>query len=253
MPAGLEECRAVFGDEREDYAAALERHYAQGSAAGLAKAISFQPMRPRIPGRISPRAGRITCISSIRWRPPAAFGLRLNPMATKNKALRANLDLDPHQAASVTPLIEAWLPLTFALNNLNRSMGYSDMYPFILSEPVIRKMQYIHEIIHENQVVRKPPGRRRGFFRRAVAPEQPPAPAPLPPGGPKIPPVPGPDIPQENPPIVEPPNDPLPDKPPVELPPDPMRCRNRSRTKYPCRWGWDSQGRHSERSAARPV
>jgi hypothetical protein len=216
----LDECRAVFGDEREDYAAALERHYAQGAPPDWqGNFISAYATAHPWEDFAESWAHYMHIVDTLETA--GSFGLRLNPMATKNKALRANLDLDPHHAASVTPLIEAWLPLTFALNNLNRSMGYSDMYPFILSEPVIRKMQYIHEIIHENQVVRKPPGRRRGFFRRAVAPEQPPAPAPLPPGGPKIPPVPGPDIPQENPPIVEPPNDPLPDKPPVELPPGP--------------------------------
>ena len=31
-----------------------------------------------------------------------------------------------HQAA----LVEAWLPLTFAVNSLNRSMGQTDFYPF---------------------------------------------------------------------------------------------------------------------------
>ena len=36
--AGIDACRALFGDEREDYQAALDRHYANGPPAGWAEA-----------------------------------------------------------------------------------------------------------------------------------------------------------------------------------------------------------------------
>ena len=45
-------------------------------------------------------------------------------------------------------MIGAWLPLTFALNSLNRCMGGPDLYPFILSPAVIRKLGYIHDLVH---------------------------------------------------------------------------------------------------------
>ncbi len=220
----LQECRSVFGDERQDYGEALQLHYAQGAPPDWqSNYISAYATAHAWEDFAETWAHYLHIVDTLETA--STFGLRIHPMATKNKALHADLDFDPHHAASVETLISAWLPLTFALNNLNRSMGYSDLYPFILSEPVIRKMQFIHEIVHASQVQRKQPGRRKGFFRRVMgpqaAPEQPPAPAPLPPGGPIIPPVPGPDIPPERPPIVEPPNDPLPDRPPVELPPGP--------------------------------
>jgi hypothetical protein len=44
-------------------------------------------------------------------------------------------------------LIEAWLPLTFAVNSINRSMGLHDLYPFVLSAPAIVKLAYVHECI----------------------------------------------------------------------------------------------------------
>ena len=37
--AARERCRALFGDEREDYGAALERHYASGPPADWARAL----------------------------------------------------------------------------------------------------------------------------------------------------------------------------------------------------------------------
>ena len=48
----------------------------------------------------------------------------------------------------MSPLIHAWLPLSLALNILNRAMGLSDLYPFVLSPPAIDKLGFVHELIH---------------------------------------------------------------------------------------------------------
>jgi hypothetical protein len=37
--------------------------------------------------------------------------------------------------------------LTYILNNLNRSMGLADGYPFVLSTPAIAKLRFVHETI----------------------------------------------------------------------------------------------------------
>ena len=37
-----------------------------------------------------------------------------------------------------------WLPLTYALNAVNRCMGLDDLYPFILGPKVIQKLSFIH-------------------------------------------------------------------------------------------------------------
>ncbi len=45
-------------------------------------------------------------------------------------------------------LVEAtWLPLTRALNQLNRSMGRDDLYPFVLPAAVIDKLGFVHELV----------------------------------------------------------------------------------------------------------
>ena len=41
-----------------------------------------------------------------------------------------------------------WLPLSFAVNSLNRSMGQADFYPFVLSNKVMEKMAFIHKVVH---------------------------------------------------------------------------------------------------------
>ena len=35
------------------------------------------------------------------------------------------------------------------MNCLNRSMGLPDLYPFVLTEPVARKLRYIHGLVGE--------------------------------------------------------------------------------------------------------
>ena len=60
--------------------------------------------------------------------------------------LSAKIDFDPHHAP-MDRIIEAWLPLTFAVNSINRSMGLSDLYPFVLAPPVIVKLAFVHRLI----------------------------------------------------------------------------------------------------------
>ena len=55
----LDACRAVFGDDSQDYDQALQRHYAQGAPA-TGRRASSAPTRPRTRGRTLPRPGRIT-------------------------------------------------------------------------------------------------------------------------------------------------------------------------------------------------
>jgi hypothetical protein len=42
-----------------------------------------------------------------------------------------------------------WLPLAWALNMVNRSMGTEDLYPFVLPPAVLEKMRFNHAIIDE--------------------------------------------------------------------------------------------------------
>jgi hypothetical protein len=37
--------------------------------------------------------------------------------------------------------------LTYVLNNLSRSLGQPDAYPFVLSAPAIEKLRFVHQTI----------------------------------------------------------------------------------------------------------
>jgi hypothetical protein len=217
----LEACRAVFGDERADYGEALKKHYANGAPADWQENFisSYATAHPW-EDFAETWAHYLHIIDTLETA--SAFGLRIHPQTTKNRALHADIDFDPHRAPSMTRLIDTWLPLTFAVNSLNRSMGHNDLYPFIVSAPVVKKLEFIHEIIRAGAVQPKPTPRRRGLFgRKAAAPEQPPAPPPPEPLFPPRAPAPGgQDVPPLTPPVIDPPIDPPDAPPPVELPPD---------------------------------
>jgi hypothetical protein len=44
-------------------------------------------------------------------------------------------------------MLETWLPLTYALNAINRSMGREDLYPFVLAPAVIEKLSFVHRCV----------------------------------------------------------------------------------------------------------
>ena len=46
-------------------------------------------------------------------------------------------------------IIDMWLPLSWALNMINRSMGKEDLYPFVLPPAVLDKMRFIHTVVDE--------------------------------------------------------------------------------------------------------
>jgi len=60
--------------------------------------------------------------------------------------------------SSFDTTIEMWLPLSWALNMVNRSMGKQDLYPFVLPGPVLEKMRFIHTIVDEVSAHPEPQG-----------------------------------------------------------------------------------------------
>jgi hypothetical protein len=55
---------------------------------------------------------------------------------------------EPYRTQPFDRLTENWMPLTIALNSLNRSMGQPDLYPFVLSTPALEKLAFVHALVH---------------------------------------------------------------------------------------------------------
>jgi hypothetical protein len=143
----LEACRAVFGDDRQDYATALQAHYRNGPPADWQQHfVSAYASSHPWEDFAETWAHYLHIIDALEMA--NAFGLRVEPKVDKSGDLAAEVEFDPYCAIGTQELIGAWLPITFALNSLSRCMGESDLYPFILSPVVIDKLGFIHRLVH---------------------------------------------------------------------------------------------------------
>jgi hypothetical protein len=73
--------------------------------------------------------------------------LQVNPLVTEDAAYSAEVDFDPYATGSINQLVRHWLPIAGAVNSINRCMGQPDLYPFVLTSAVIRKLGFVHELI----------------------------------------------------------------------------------------------------------
>jgi hypothetical protein len=140
----IEEFRRLFGDERDDYAAALQRYYANGPPSDWSEhyVTAYASAHPW-EDFAETWAHYFHMVDTLETA--AAFGLRLRPKV--GAGLAAVIDFDPH-LAEMDRIIDAWLPLTFAVNSINRSMGQPDLYPFVPASAVIWKLTFVHDRIH---------------------------------------------------------------------------------------------------------
>lgn len=151
----LEAFRQLFGDERVDYGEALKVHYASGPPADWQERyISSYASTHPWEDFAETWAHYLHIVDTIEMA--FAFGMRIQPGPEFSTDHSATFDFDPHEPCDMTRLIKAWLPLAFSVNAINRSMGEPDLYPFILSPPVIIKMAFIHQLIHERQQPAEP-------------------------------------------------------------------------------------------------
>jgi len=146
----LEPVRALFGDERQDYAAALRRHYEQGAPADwptrhVSAYASSHPWEDWAETWAHYLHLRDT-LDTAR-----SFGLdgetvELNYERYGLDALGKSDQADP-AAPDFLSLVNGWMELTGVLNELSRSMGVPDFYPFVLSAAALRKLFLIHRVV----------------------------------------------------------------------------------------------------------
>jgi hypothetical protein len=143
----IESFRALFGDESADYGQALQRHYEQGAPADWQSKFvtAYATMHPW-EDFAETWAHYLHIVDTLETA--GAFGLSTRPKVTHGDELDASVDFDPYRAKTMEQLTETWLPLTVALNSLNRSMGNPDLYPFVLSTPALEKLAFVHALVH---------------------------------------------------------------------------------------------------------
>ncbi|MFZ5544454.1 MAG: zinc-binding metallopeptidase family protein [Pseudomonadota bacterium] len=144
----LEDFRSLFGDERQDYAAALQANYQHGPPADWSRRF-------------------VTAYASCHpWEDWAeTWAHYLHMVDTVDTALSFGIDADDVEltaepwgpdalwrpqspgAEAFLGFLNAWTELTAVLNEMSRSMGQPDFYPFVLPRPAVAKLQFIHLVV----------------------------------------------------------------------------------------------------------
>lgn len=145
-----EKFRELFGDERADYAAALKRNYEQGPPANwrdrhISSYASVHPWEDWA----ETWAHYLHVVDSLDTA--LRFGLRGEDVEQAVEPFTIDDLYDPKDADAkrVILLVNSWVQLTTVINELARSMGQQDFYPFVMSRTVLRKMHFIQLVVKE--------------------------------------------------------------------------------------------------------
>lgn len=143
----LDACRAVFGDDSQDYGQALQRNYEQGPPADWQQHFvsTYAACHPW-EDFAETWAHYLHIVDTLEMA--AALGLGIRPRADTAGGLTAQVAFDPYASTRIEELMAAWVPLTVAVNSLNRSMGVADLYPFVLSPVVVGKIGFVQSLVH---------------------------------------------------------------------------------------------------------
>jgi hypothetical protein len=133
--------RELFGDERADYDAALTAYYDGGPPADWQATFvsAYATMHPW-EDFAETWAHYVHILDTLETASASALALGGRPLASP-------LPLDGGRPFS--SVLADWAPLTVCLNQLNRSMGMRDAYPFAITELVAKKLAFVHDLCRQ--------------------------------------------------------------------------------------------------------
>jgi len=144
----LQDYRSVFGDETVDYDAALQAYHRQGPSGDWENSFvsAYAAAHPH-----------------EDWAETFAHYLHMREGLTSadGMGLQVETELlatDPFQGSVVSRTndssdgeflenVNRWCVISRVVNELNRSMGQPDFYPFKLSTEVVQKLHFVHRAI----------------------------------------------------------------------------------------------------------
>ena len=144
----LDDYRGLFGDETVDYVSALESYRAQGPhtdwplnfVSAYASAHPWEDWAETW-------AHYLHMLDTV----DTALSFRLDPDAVEAQFEPFGSDAlsrpDDPGAPAFLAFLNSWVKLAGVLNELSRSMGLADFYPFVLSKPAVAKLQFVHTTV----------------------------------------------------------------------------------------------------------
>ncbi|KAB1069006.1 hypothetical protein F6U93_04425 [Tamlana haliotis] len=150
----LSEFRTLFGDERESYADALEVHYQNGAPKNwktdfISEYASSHPWEDWA----ETWAHYLHILDTMETA--YYFGLNGDPKLRNSPHMRVETLYPYREDLSFKTILEETIPLFYAVNSINRSMGIKDVYPFAISAKVKDKLEYVHYILQRFKAEKK--------------------------------------------------------------------------------------------------
>jgi hypothetical protein len=143
----LERFRALFGDERQSYEEAVDRHYEYGPPASWQQSFvsAYATMHPW-EDWAETWAHYLHMVDTLETA--KSHGLTVRAQANqKTGDAPERIATERLAFFDFESLSSGWNALTLAMNSLNRSMGMKDAYPFVLSPKALEKLRFVHEIV----------------------------------------------------------------------------------------------------------
>ena len=148
-PDLLDECRDLFGDDRADYGEAMQRHYENSHRSDTSwqqdHISRYATMHP-FEDWAETFAHYLHILDTLQTA--ESFGLTTDAgPGVRHTQRPPGQATRPYGSTTFGQVIDLWLELSCALNQVNRSMGHKDLYPFVLSPTVVRKLAFVDRLV----------------------------------------------------------------------------------------------------------
>lgn len=141
----LAEFRVIFGNEQQNYSDALQKYYIEGAPQNWQESfISKYATSHAWEDWAETWAHYLHIMDMVETA--HFFGLNVEPMDML-KNMKTKISFDPYTVKDFDEIISKSVPLSFAVNSINRAMGISDVYPFVITPGVVNKMKFIHGLL----------------------------------------------------------------------------------------------------------
>jgi hypothetical protein len=146
----LDDFRRLFGDERRDYAAALKANYELGPPPDWAtRCVTAYASSHPWEDWAETWAHYLHMVDTVDTA--LSFGIDADEVELSAEPWRPDALWRPDapDAEAFLGFLNAWTELTAVLNEMSRSMGQPDFYPFVLPRPAVAKLQFIHLAVQD--------------------------------------------------------------------------------------------------------
>jgi hypothetical protein len=144
----LERFRELFGDDRQDYAPALKAYHQSGPPADWQRRfISAYSSSHPWEDWAETWAHYLHLTDTLETA--SECGLVLLPNHNHARPVRPRYSPEKPGIVKFDEMMADWFAVTYLLNNLSRGLGQKDSYPFVLSDPVIGKLRFVHQVCTE--------------------------------------------------------------------------------------------------------